>query len=350
MSDCERFDEFLEFVPRDALSGSLGGTDRLERVELSVDVVDDDDDDEETEEKEDFCDLPVDGAVVTAPSPIVSSFVAVDDAAVVDDSAFEQLWLEFSVPDLVVEHSLHVWATARTLADVSVVERLFAPVWLSTLRYEVAVDQTTEYTDDACLLASASFECDQALLFELLTLRGFTTARTLRLPMLPVESVPNYASQATTSSASALWRVRKITSELGARLARVQRRPPDAATLLTDVLPLSAESAAAGDEAPPELTGRRDTTLGECAAARVQRRLLGAAAAAATHVTLKSASHRLLWLPVFVAQAGGAPALVSGLHGVVAGRRATVAAASSSSAASEGVLGTLINLFSRLQA
>lgn len=333
----ERIDEFLEYVPRDALSGSLGSADRLEPIELPAM----EEEEEDQQEKEDFCELPIESAAVeVAAAPLVASFVAVDDVSPVDDSAFEQLWLEFSVPDLVVEHSLHVWATARALVSASVVERLLAPVWLSTLRYEVTVGEATEYDDDSCLLASASFECDQALLFELLSSRGFTTARTLRLPMLPVESVPNYSSQATASSASALWRVRKITSELGARLARVQRRPPDAATLLSDVLPLSAEI---GDEPPAELLARHNTTLGDCAAARVQRRL-GSSSSGSTHVTLKSSSHRLLWLPVFVAQAGGAPALVSGLHGVVAGSRASVPA---SSAAPESMLQSLLGFFQR---
>jgi hypothetical protein len=136
---------------------------------------------------------------------------------------------------------------------------------------------------------------------------------------------------------SPLWRVRKITSDFSSgRLCRLQRGAPDASTRVADVLPFDCAAARADDE-PGTLT------LGERAAARVLARL-GLAKDVGTFVTVRSASHQLLWLPVVVAQVNASTVLASGLHGVVVGPPAA-ADTSRSESDGAGVVGSLLSWF-----
>jgi hypothetical protein len=320
----ERIDEFLEYVPRDTLSGSLSlssDVDRLHPVALGQPEAEEGDD--EFSEIDDDADPP-------AESQLSTSFVSVHEPAPIDDAAFEQFWLAFTIPDAVLMHELYHWsgvgvAPARR---VDVVERVFCPVWLSTLRFEVAVDTgATDFCDDAALLSMASLECDQRLVFALLSAHGFTTASMSRLPVPPRFG----------DAGSPLWRVRKITSDFSAgRLCRLQRGAPDASTRVADVLPFDCAAARADDE-PGALT------VGERAAARVLARL-GLAKDVGTFVTVRSASHQLLWLPVVVAQVNASTVLASGVHGVVVGPPAA-GDASRSASDGAGVVGSLLSWF-----
>jgi hypothetical protein len=358
----ERLDEFQEFVPHSATALTFSrrtadeAEDQMRAVSLDDSVA------ETVAETAEFNEIAMSAtsdedtetSATVMSASVNAEFVAVDAPLTVEISQFEQLWLAASVPEPVALRQVHQWYSSVRGAMVSsssshsvrVLERLFVPLFVSTVRFEISVDlptgTVTEYTDDRDLLSVATLDVERALLFELLRARGFTTARHSHLPALPDEVlVVNYQSHATVSSASSLWHLRRISDDLEAwgRLCAVQCPPPDVNTRLGDVLPVSlvsncdegalAATAAAADAA---------ATLGSNAAERILRRL-GAPPSTGTHVTVKSASHRVLWLPVLVAEAGGgaATALVSGVVGEVVGRSAS----SSEPAAASSVLGAL---------
>jgi hypothetical protein len=380
MSSAERLDEFQEFVPHSAteLTFSDRFTDDDDHDEDRLRAVSLDSVDETVAGESEFNEIPMsaysdeDNDTTTAAGAVMSTsvnaeFVAVDTPAVLEISQFEQLWLAASVPEPVALRQVHQWysltraGSQSSNAAVRVLERLFVPLFVSTVRFEISVDlptgTVTEYTDDRDLLTVATLDVERTLLFELLRARGFTTARNSHLPALPDETVVvNYQSHATVSSASSLWHLRRISDDLEAwgRLCAVQCPPPDVNTRLGDVLPVSLVSncdegalvATAADGASPNST-LSNVTLGSNAAERILRRL-NAPQSTGTHVTVKSASHRVLWLPVLVAEAGGggASALVSGVMGEVVGRHA--AATSSDSSAASSVIGMLWSTASSL--
>lgn len=354
----ERLDEFQEFVPQNTFDditfsrrlSDNGDNDRLQAV--SVGALETAEFNEITmsgSEDEDTATAATSaGTAATMSASVNAEFHSVDAPATVEISQFEQLWLAASVPEPVALRQVHQWwqttsransylssiGTTLTTNVLRVIERLFVPMFVSTVRFEISVDLSggtvTEYTDDRELLSVATLDVEQSLLFELLRARGFTTARNSHLPALPDEIVDvHYQSHATVSSASSLWHLRRISDDLESwgRMCAVQRPPPDVDTRLCDVLPISL--VANCDEGvlsnqTENAASALPSTLGNNAADRILRRL-GASQSTSTHVTVKSASHRVLWLPILVAEVGepASTALVSGVLGEVVGRHAS---------------------------